>query len=93
MTALDDIIESVADETPDHEIEAASNELAQLRDNLSTAQEELKKWRNWKPDDETLAFLQKQARDRSGSYTNSLAACVAYIGAFEARLREQTREA
>jgi hypothetical protein len=53
--------------------------------------DELQKWENWHPDNETLKALQEQARARDGSYTNGLAALAVYIGALEARLRDITK--
>lgn len=67
-------------------------ELAQLRADLQAAQSELDKWRNWMPDDETLAAIKQQATAKDRSYHNSLAACGVYIGALEARLQAAQEE-
>jgi hypothetical protein len=49
---------------------------------------ELDKWKNWKPDDETLLALQEQAKASDGTYTNGLAAQACYIGGLEYRQKE-----
>lgn len=49
--------------------------------------DELEKWRNWKPDDETLADMQAQAKGRDGDYKDSLAANAIYIGGLEYKVK------
>ena len=57
-------------------------ELSDARAAMAQTERELTKWRNWHPDDETLAVLKEQA---SGS---SKAGYVTYIAALEQRCRD-----
>jgi hypothetical protein len=49
---------------------------------------ELDTWRNWRPSNDDLAEMQRQARGRDGTYQKSLAANSVYIGALEVRIRQ-----
>lgn len=59
---------------------------------LRSAASERDKWRAWKPNSEDLAELHDQAMASDGSHKGSLAACVIYIKALEATLRERDAE-
>lgn len=56
-----------------------------LRTELVAAQRELNKWRNWKPDNATLADAKEQAGD-----LRSAVATKVYIAVLESRYRELT---
>lgn len=54
---------------------------------------ELDKWRNWHPDDETLADAQRQAFNPNGDHGVNLAAMVVYVRVLEERIRRHESEA
>jgi hypothetical protein len=64
-------------------------EQSEIRQKLNAAERELEKWRNYLPDDDELRACAKQAKSKSGIYTDGLAAQYVYIVALEAVLQEK----